>query len=105
MVTMNVLQVVTDLRKQGFIEGELSVDPEWYVIFEPKNLEQYNIEYEIAKYAPEFTIFGSNGVGELLVLNENGEVFALPTIGMESQYADKIAPVVAGSVSCLQGIK
>ena len=91
MVTMNILQIVKGLRDQGYIEGELSVDPEWYVIFEPENLEQYNLEYEIAEYAPGFTAFGSNGGGELLVLSEKGEVFTLPSIGMEPQYADKIA--------------
>ncbi len=91
MVTMNIQKIVKGLRDQGYIEGELSVDPQWYVIFEPENLEQYNIEYEISEYAPGFTAFGSNGGGELLVLNEKGEVFTLPAIGMEPQYADKIA--------------
>lgn len=88
---MNILQIVKGLREQGYTEGELSIDPEWYVIFEPENLEQYNIEYEIAKYAPGFTAFGSSGGGELLVINDSEEVFTLPAIGMAPQYADKIA--------------
>ena len=91
MVTMNILQIVKDLREQGYTEGELFIDPEWYVIFEPENLTQYNTEYEVAKYAPGFTAFGSSGGGELLVLNEKGQVFTLPAIGMEPQYADKIS--------------
>ena len=91
MVTMNIQETVKNLRDQGYIEGELSIDPEWYVIFEPENLEQYNLEYEIAEYAPEFSAFGSSGGDELLVLNKKGEVFTLPSIGMEPQYANKIA--------------
>jgi hypothetical protein len=72
---MNIQKIVKGLRDQGYIEGELVVDPQWYVIFEPENLEQYNIEYETAEYAHGFIAFGSNGGGELLVLNEKGEVF------------------------------
>jgi hypothetical protein len=94
MVAMDILKIVKGLRDQGYIEGELSIDPEWYVIFEPENLEQYNLEYEIAKYAPEFIAFGSSGGGELLALNDSGEVFTLPAIGMEAQYAEKIAESV-----------
>ena len=38
MVTMNIQQIVKGLRDQGYIEGELAVDPQWYVIFEPEDI-------------------------------------------------------------------
>ena len=90
-VHMNIQQLVRKLREEGYIEGELSVDPLWYIIWEPENIDEYNRDYEVAQYAPGFTAFGSNGGNELLVINSGGEVFTLPAIGMEPQYADKVA--------------
>ena len=88
---MNIETEVQKLRDEGFIEGELSIDPFWYVIWEPENIDTFNTEYEVKKYAPGFTAFGSNGGNELLVVNDSGMVFTIPAIGMEPQYAEKIA--------------
>ena len=88
---MNIEQAAKKLRDEGYIEGELSVDPLWYIIWEPEKIEEYNKDYELAEYAPDYIAFGSSGGSELLVLNEVGQVFTLPAIGMEPQYADKIA--------------
>jgi len=76
---------------EGYSEGELSVEPEWYVLWPPESLEQYNEEYELAEYAPGYFTFGGNGGGELLVLNEDGEVFYIPAIGMAPDTAIRIA--------------
>ncbi|WP_461437569.1 SMI1/KNR4 family protein [Marinobacter nauticus] len=76
---------------EGFIEGELSVEPEWYVLWRPEELEEFNRDYELSEYAPGFLAFGGNGGGELLVVNQNGEVFYMPVIGMEPEAAIKIA--------------
>ena len=88
---MNLAEAVQELRNEGYIEGELTIDPLWYIIWEPENLEKYNVEYELAKYLPGFTAFGSNGGGELLVVDSTGFVYTVPAIGMEPQYANKIA--------------
>jgi len=90
-VIMNIEQEVEDLRAEGYTEGELAIDPLWYIIWEPENLAEYNQDYELAVYAPGFTAFGSNGADELLVLNSKGEVFSIPAIDMEPKYANKIA--------------
>ncbi|MDH5395564.1 MAG: hypothetical protein OEW97_04770 [Gammaproteobacteria bacterium] len=88
---MNIKEEVKSLRGEGYLEGGLSVDPLWYIIWEPENIDEYNTDYELSKYAPGFTAFGSNGGNELLVVNEVGAVFTIPAIGMEPQYAEKIA--------------
>lgn len=76
---------------EGYIEGELSVEPEWYVLWHPEELEEINRNYELQKYAPSFISFGGNGGGELLVVNDQGKVFYIPVIGMSPDTAIKIA--------------
>ncbi len=88
---MELRDKIKALREAGYIEGELSVDPLWYQLWEPEHIDGYNNDYELAKYAPGFIAFGSNGGGELLVTNKNGEVFSLPAIGMAPGDAWKIA--------------
>ena len=92
---MNIESEIKTLRSEGYIEGELSVDPLWYIIWEPENIEEYNNDYELFKYAPGFTAFGSNGANELLVVDESGSVYTIPAIGMEPKYADKIAESIS----------
>ena len=91
MRTMNLATEIRQLRGDGYIEGELSVNPLWYVIWEPENLAEYNRDYELARYLPGFTAFGSNGGGELLVVDKSGAVYTVPAIGMEPGFANKIA--------------
>ena len=88
---MNIEAEVKTLRDEGYIEGELIIDPLWYIIWEPENLNEYNIDYELSEYAPDFTAFGSNGANELLVVNTSGSIYTIPAIGMEPKYAEKIA--------------
>ena len=76
---------------EGYIEGELSVEPEWYILWRPEELEEFNGEYQLPEYAPGFVAFGGNGGGELLVVNEIGEVFYMPVIGLAPDTAIKIA--------------
>lgn len=88
---MNIELEVKRLREEGYIEGELSIDPLWYIIWESERINEYNIDYELQKYAPGFIAFGSNGSNELLVVDQSGCVYTLPAIGMEPKYANKIA--------------
>ncbi|WP_226876968.1 SMI1/KNR4 family protein [Microbulbifer hainanensis] len=76
---------------EGFLEGELSVEPEWYVLWRPEEVEEFNQDYQLAEYAPGFITFGGNGGGVLLVVNERGEVFHLPCTGMAPDSASRIA--------------
>ena len=86
-----ITKILTLWFKEGYSEGELTIEPEWYVLWEPSELEEINQDYKIDQYAPGFTSFGGNGGGELFVINENKEVFYLPTIGMNAESTIKIA--------------
>ncbi|MGR2740926.1 hypothetical protein ACUY1T_20970 [Billgrantia sp. Q4P2] len=76
---------------EGYSEGELSVEPEWYVLWRPDEIDEINRDYELEECAPGFITFGGNGGGELLVVNNEGAVFYLPAIGMAPEAAIKIA--------------
>jgi len=86
-----IKQVLKSWLNEGYLEGELAVDPEWYVLWRSEDLEEFNRDYQIAEYAPGFLTFGGNGGGELLVVNESEEVFYMPCIGMAPDTAIKIA--------------
>src|SRR5690554_468667 len=86
-----IKQVLKSWIDEGFLEGELSVEPEWYVLWRPEELEEFNRDYQLAEHAPGFLTFGGNGGGELLVVNESGEVLYMPCVGMAPDSAIKIA--------------
>jgi hypothetical protein len=83
--------ILTSWLNEGFTEGELSVEPQWHVLWQPDELEEVNRDYQLTEYAPGFVTFGGNGGGELLVVNEICEVFYMPTIGMAPDAAIKVA--------------
>jgi len=94
MAKMNIEEIKCFLQswiEEGFIEGELSVEPEWYVLWRPEELEEFNEDYQLAEYAPGFITFGGNGGSELLVVNEAGKVFYMPAIGMAPDTAIQIS--------------
>ena len=87
----DLVDVVTAWRAEGYLGGELDVDPQWYELWLPEKIGPFTEEYEIPKYAPGYLTFGGNGGGELLVVNKSGEVFYMPSIGMSKDTAIKIA--------------
>ena len=84
-------QVLAEWIAEGYIEGELTLEPECYVLWQPDELEEINQDYQLCEFAPEFITFGGNGGGELLVINDKEEVFYIPTIGISPKAAIKIA--------------
>lgn len=88
---MDIKLKVKELIEEGYIEGELKVDPFWYIIWKPEEIDECNANYQFSEYAPGYTGFGDSGSNELLAVNDNGEVFIIPAIGMESRYSEKIA--------------
>lgn len=56
-----------------------------------RKVEEINEDYELSKYAAGFLSFGGNGAGELLAVNDTGEVFYMPCIGMAPDTAIQIA--------------
>lgn len=94
MANMNIealKQILQSWIDEGFVEGELLVEPEWYVLWRPDEIEEFNEDYQLSEYAPGFVTFGGNGGGELLVVNQRGEVFYMAAIGMAPDMAVKIA--------------
>lgn len=75
----------------GAMEAFLSEQPLYMVLWPIDDIDQFNVEYEVPKYAPGFLCFGTNGGGELLAFDTAGAIFYLPAIGMEPKYAILIA--------------
>lgn len=72
-------------------EGSMDGEPGYFVLWPLDEIAQNNADVEIEKYAPGFVAFGGNGGGELLAFDHTGAVVMLPMIGLEAQYANKIA--------------
>ena len=73
MANMNIealKQILQSWIDEGFVEGELLVEPEWYVLWRPDEIEEFNEDYQLSEYAPGFVTLGGNGGGELLVVNQ-----------------------------------
>jgi hypothetical protein len=75
----------------GVIEGFIDVPPGYFVLWHPDEIETINSELRVGEYAPGFLGFGGDGGGEMLAFDMSGAVYMLPMIGMEPQYANKIA--------------
>lgn len=86
-------QYVDYLRVHGVFEG-FTVDeaaPGYVALWPVDKIADYNSDFEIETCAPGYVAFGGDGGGELLVFDLTGAVFVLPMIGMEPQYATRIA--------------
>jgi hypothetical protein len=72
-------------------EGSLTVEPGWFQLWPPEQVEGWNREYCVHEFAPGFVGFGSNGGGELFAFDASGRVVMLPMIGMSPQTATLVA--------------
>jgi hypothetical protein len=75
------------LRSDAPKFGDLPSFPVYFQLWEESELERFNLEYEVPKYASGFFGFGSDGGGEMFAFDERGRVFALPFIGMSPKDA------------------
>ena len=84
---------LTYLRGDFHSSGDLKCDDfdRYFDLWPESDIEQFNAEYEVQKLAPGFVAFATNGGGELYAFNQTGQVFELPCIGMEAQYASLLA--------------
>lgn len=67
--------------------GDLPSFPVYFQLWEESELEQFNSEYEVSRYAPGFFGFGSDGGGEMFAFDSKGRIFALPFVGMNPKEA------------------
>ena len=85
------------LAKANGAEGELGVEPGWFVVWPAEEALTANIEYEVPRYLPGYFSFGGNGGGELFVVpltssNTRQPIYMVPAIGMSDRYLSEIAP-------------
>ena len=79
------------LEGMGVVEGFTEGLPGYFALWHLDEVEASNRDLQVATYAPGFLGFGTDGGGELLAFDGSGAVFMLPMIGMEPQYANRIA--------------
>ena len=76
-------------------EGDLGVEPGWFVPWRAEDVLLKNSEYQIAEAAPGLFGFGSNGGGECLAFDLRdvgaGRIVMVPFIGMDLQAVVVIA--------------
>ena|SRR2546426_6280586 len=72
-------------------EGALAVEPGWFQLWQPAEVEQLNRDYHIPEFAPGFLGFGSSGGGELLAFDSAGRIVMLPMVGMSPGEARPVA--------------
>lgn len=80
-------EFVAYLRSEAPKFGDLPSFPVYFQLWDEADLERFNVEYEVPKYAPGFFGFGSDGGGEMFAFDEEGRIFALPFIGMDPKEA------------------
>ena len=83
------------LRDSNGGEGELGVQPGWFVMWRAEEVVKLNHGYEVAENVPGFFGFGSSGGGELLAFDTRGgqpyPVAAVPFIVMSPKDALPVA--------------
>ena len=71
--------------------GQLPAFPLWIEIWPVEEMDQWNRDYEVEKYAPGFYGFADDGGGEMYAFGPDGKIYALPLIGMEPKVAKLLA--------------
>jgi len=74
--------------------GEGFVGKDYLILWKVEELEPFNREYEVDKYAPRLLLFGSNGGGEAYGFDTRSAmlpVVRVPFIGMDLKYATPVA--------------
>jgi hypothetical protein len=72
-------------------EGGLSVDPGWFQLWSPDEVQRWNREYRVHEFAPGFLGFGSSGGGEMLAFDAGSRVVMIPMVGMSPDEARPVA--------------
>jgi hypothetical protein len=72
-------------------EGSLALKPGRFQLWRPEQVPELNEAYDVAKCAPGFLAFGSDGGGEMLVFDTSLRVFMIPFVGMHSREAILVA--------------
>jgi hypothetical protein len=88
----DIPQQLMDYHSSGkSLVCELDANPYCCEFWKLDELESFNAEYEVPKYAPGFLGFATSGGGEMFAISPAGEIVCLPFIGMAPTAAVKIA--------------
>lgn len=79
------------IKESGLFEGFTHGEPGYIRLWPPEKLAEINSDILIKEFAPDFLAFASDGGNEIIAFDNCGVVFKLPMIGMEPQYAIRIA--------------
>jgi len=96
-------QYVAYLAGGGSKETALSVEPGWFQLWPPDEVERWNREYHVEEFAPGFLGFGSSGGGELLAFDADGRVVMIPVVGMSPNEARPVADSWSEFVERIEG--
>lgn len=77
------------LEQSNGAEGDVGVEPGWFVVWPAEEALVATVEYELPEYLPGYFAFGSSGGGELFVFaprdgSADRKVLMVPAIGMAS---------------------
>lgn len=68
--------------------GEGFVGSHYIILWKIEELVEFNNEYEVNKYAPDFFLFASDGAGEAFAFKKNDKfIYIIPFIGMSCDSA------------------
>lgn len=68
--------------------ADISTDNAYAIVWPLTDLIQLNTDYNVATYAPDFFIFGSDGGGMAYAIEKKtGHIFEMPFIGMSKEEA------------------
>lgn len=84
-------------------EGGLTVEPGWFQLWSPSEIEALNRDYRVQEFAPGFLGFGTSGGGELLAFDSDGRIVMIPMVGMAVGAARPIAESWAEFVEKFEG--
>jgi hypothetical protein len=76
--------------------GEGMIGDTYLILWKAEELADMNQSYQVSEYAPGLLLFGSDGGGEAFAFdtrnaNASWPVVKVPFVGMDLQYAEKIA--------------
>ena len=74
--------------------GEGYIGDNYVILWKAEELERFNREYEVEKYAPGVLFFGSSGGGEGYGFDTRSTgmpIVCVPFIGMSREYAELVA--------------
>ena len=83
-------------------EGGLLVEPGWFQLWHPSQIQNMNESYRVKEYAPGFLGFGSSGGGEMLAFDMAHRIHMVPFIGMAPEEARLVADSWADFVAKME---